>query len=513
MAEDNWAQGVCGPSKVASVRQGVRTEGRGGEAVSRWTRSLNHPATLSVLVVLIGALSHVRVSLHRANADTLLGPLMSTRKLTFYYWDQDRLANVVPALASVIRSIEPNLHLQVTLFAAGTGGVFALFLALNARALGIRSPLLVPVGTALAVTSTHLWLEPHALHIFTLEQAYALTYLFLIGGILLLRFTPPRAAVGSVLIVTAIVMNPSAVLLAPVARATYLSAGDRNAAARTFLISGIGFGVAQVASRLFGSNPNSTYYELDLERSVSNWNVVAQNITDTLVSTPIRVIVVTAVVLIVAARPRARWWWVLSLSGGATALAWMFIFGGVLWVEMNLLYFRYFYPVYLVLMFLIAAGLASASALVESRINLPALSRRSHYVAVVAGLGIAVALWLQLPRIEQIDSVVAVAGPIESMKENESRYVVGSYWDVWPTVIALADEGYEAYGIANRGDVLGEELNAQLTADLANGANVPVMCINVPADECNERLSEMSGISTELSTVAVEPGLIFITQS
>lgn len=492
--------------------QGIRTEGRGGKAVSRWTRSLNHPATLAVLVVLIGALSHVLVSLHRANADTLLGSLMSTRKLTFYYWDQDRLANVVPALASVVRSIEPNLHLQVTLFAAGTGGVFALFLALNARAFGIRSPLLIPVGTALAIASTHLWFEPHALHILTLEQVYALTYLFLIGGILLLRSTPQRAAVGSVLIVTAIVMNPSAVLLAPVAIATYLSAAERHAAARTFFISGIGFGVAQVTSRRFGANPNSAYYELDLGQSVRNWNVVAQNITDTLVSPPIRVIVVMAVVFIVVARPRARWWWVLSLSGGVTALAWMFIFGGVLWVEMNLLYFRYFYPVYLVLMFLIAAGLASAGALVERRINLPVLSRRSHYVAVVAALGVVAALWLQLPRLEQIDSVAAVAGPIEATKQSGSRYVVGSYWDVWPTVIALADEGYEAYGIANRGAVLREELNAQLAADLVGGAEVPVTCINVPADECNQRLSEMSGISTQLSTVDDKPGVIFVTQ-
>ncbi len=49
------------------------------------------------------------------DADSLLPAVMSIKKLTWYYWSQNRFGNLLPFLASPVRGIKANFYLQVYL--------------------------------------------------------------------------------------------------------------------------------------------------------------------------------------------------------------------------------------------------------------------------------------------------------------------------------------------------------------------------------------------------------------
>jgi hypothetical protein len=64
---------------------------------------------IASLMLTFGRNSHIH------DGDSLLPAIMSVQKLTWYYWDQDRFGNLLPFLASPLRPISLNFHVQVIL--------------------------------------------------------------------------------------------------------------------------------------------------------------------------------------------------------------------------------------------------------------------------------------------------------------------------------------------------------------------------------------------------------------
>ena len=72
------------------------------------------------LIILSGIVAGAILPLTHALAgyqdgDGILTSLISTQKLTWYVWGQDRLLNFIPALASPFSDVETNLRVQVFL--------------------------------------------------------------------------------------------------------------------------------------------------------------------------------------------------------------------------------------------------------------------------------------------------------------------------------------------------------------------------------------------------------------
>lgn len=69
------------------------------------------------------------------DADSLLPAFMSTQNLTWYYWDQNRFANVLPLLATPFKDISANFYFQVFLRNLGAywSIVFGLLLLTDRR--------------------------------------------------------------------------------------------------------------------------------------------------------------------------------------------------------------------------------------------------------------------------------------------------------------------------------------------------------------------------------------------
>ena len=75
-------------------------------------------ALLPVLLVILFAVAVLLVPTFvpwGQNADDLLPALISTQKLTFYFWGQDRFANLLPALTMWIGAPARNAEGQVVL--------------------------------------------------------------------------------------------------------------------------------------------------------------------------------------------------------------------------------------------------------------------------------------------------------------------------------------------------------------------------------------------------------------
>jgi hypothetical protein len=64
-----------------------------------------------------------------ANADVLMSSIMSLQNLTVYYWGQNRLLNVLPALAYPFR--DPHQNLQAILYITAAS-YFAFLISISA---------------------------------------------------------------------------------------------------------------------------------------------------------------------------------------------------------------------------------------------------------------------------------------------------------------------------------------------------------------------------------------------
>lgn len=141
-----------------------------------------------LIIILSGVIAGAILPLTQALAgfqdgDGILTSLMSTQKLTWYFWGQDRLLNFIPALASPFTDVETNLRVQVFF-----RSMFAYLSPLGILIFFNRSPKFLLVAIAitniilLACLSQYAQFNFYVQHntfgtsLVMLASAYALTY-------------------------------------------------------------------------------------------------------------------------------------------------------------------------------------------------------------------------------------------------------------------------------------------------------------------------------------------------
>ncbi len=67
-----------------------------------------------MLLILLGSAA-LTLGHDLQDADGVLPAIMSVQHLTWYYWNQNRFANLLPLLASPVRNVAWNLLVQVFL--------------------------------------------------------------------------------------------------------------------------------------------------------------------------------------------------------------------------------------------------------------------------------------------------------------------------------------------------------------------------------------------------------------
>ena len=114
---------------VMTTPASIRARDDTAEPGTRWA-SIGHAVRTAIPTIgAIGLL--VALAVHRylplVNADALVPALISTQHLTFFYWGQDRLASLVPALAWPVRDSIWNFRVQMLIAGFVFFGLLAMF--------------------------------------------------------------------------------------------------------------------------------------------------------------------------------------------------------------------------------------------------------------------------------------------------------------------------------------------------------------------------------------------------
>ena len=486
------------------------------------TRLLLTGTVACLVVVAMG--SYIRF----ANADSLLYPLMSTQRLTFFYWGQDRLANVIPLLASPVSDERANFYVQMTVVGVSFF-VLVMLLAWFHETADHRTTTAQSIAATTLVVGLVViaLLEGTTGHTFVFEQQYVVTMvLFVVGMRFVASEAIVRSAVGVVMMAISVLMISSTVLFLPF---VWVLVGPGPKRMRKTAVVGavaaVSFVVASVASSVFYDGPpqSSQYNDFSLGRLPRGLPSAIDNIVGSVHLAPTIAVGIGAVCILVVRRSHlAADLRAMYASSVVFAAGWLLAFSANGWVEANLFGYRYFFPVYAVTIFVITGGLIEGIRMIQPVVGRSRVARwlevghRAFWsFAVVLGV---VMTWGVIRL--QSDGGILVLEEVEADAQAADRLdveaVIGGYWRVWPAVFAARADGLDVVGITYRAEAIDEEVREVLgRVDTADWPTVQILCADVDEDECLAVLGRFTGqewlrsdlLSEIPLVISVEPAL------
>ncbi len=450
------------------------------------------------------------------NADALLYALISTQELTLFYWGQDRLVNLVPAIASPISNPTWNFYAQMLLFGCVFYGLVLIFIRHHLASTRHRVSA-VASSIALVLTAISLAVSlgggPSFQYIF--EQQYALSLtLFLVGSWLIMdRSGAASIIAASGAIVVSALLIPSTILFAPFA---WFLGRDGSTRTRRFalviLIGGCGFGVSSLASSWVNISTNSgDYAGFSIDTLGEGLPRVLEQFLDN--TNPVLVTLIIGASCWVLWSRRDMLETRLKLLYATTplfALVWLLVFSANSWVQTNSFSLRYFFPVVAAFLLLVGAATAEVATSFEN-------TMRQHVgttalqccvgVASVVAIGIGV---IGLTTDDSL-SVLRTAEPLAAtVVERDVDVVVGEYFEVWPVVFSARSKGADVNGIANRAWPI---LDNVIQAAEEQAGTITVLCAGDEVDRCRRRLSAFTEIEwVVVEELATDPPLVAVAR-
>jgi hypothetical protein len=490
----------------------------GGAAPKRAVVELG--PTIAAIALLV-ALASVRY-LPLATSDSLLPALMSTQRLTFYYWGQDRIANVVPLLAWPIRDPIWNFRFQMAVFGSAFFALVAQFAwyhlhATTRRATGFP----LAVATLLAGVAVLTPLRAATAYAFVFEQVYALSLaLFLRGARLVVSGSSRsrrRRVIGAVLIVLAVLLNPSVAVITPV---MWVLDDERDGRQRRFLAGpAVVFGALAaflVTSRVWGGGPDRrrAYGSFSLDGFADALSAATSGILGSL-DLSVAAVLAAGCALVIAARVRA---WpvrhrVLYVFAAGFGAGWLLLFTANEWVSINAHAYRYFFPLYAVGMLLVAAAVAEVVALVSARLerarqpgSRDAPARFSLAASALLACGVVAVASVATTDVHTLNEA---AEGVETARALDLRLVAGDYWSTWPIVVSGRSAGLDLLGVAGRSDAIVDDIGREVRRSMDASGSVRALCPSLDLDQCASDLSYWTGRPWSVTNVArADPSVI-----
>lgn len=453
-------------------------------------RTTGSTAAASIAV----AVAALAIGLRFSNADTLLGPIMSTNQLTFYYWGQNRLANLIPAIAWVVQDPAANFYLQVVLIACCTSGLLVFLAITHLRALRVDNLAALPVIVLVAGAMTIAVYGRFTTYVLVVEQHYAVAFLMTLAGGAAIASTRASLRVGGfLLVIGAIILNPSVVLITPVVAAAIVSLRRRRSAALLGAAAVVGTLLSVAASSTLGVpvGEPGTYSDFSIGRSFANLDEVILHIRQAIhIDRALVVLALGLVAVVVRRRSLPRWHHVTTLGALVFVVSWVVLFSGSRWVEINLLHFRYFFPLMLLIHYCATAAVAVVVTTVPRPLWLT--SQRATLGAGIISIAATAVAATFVPRIDELDAVRATAEAADSAAAGDIALIAGSYWMVWPVVFNLQADGRTSFGLAERGEVMRDELMRYVRNRVESDLPLRVLCVDVGVTTCLSRLDDVS---------------------
>ena len=467
----------------------------------------SHAITV-ILLIIFSLLAINQFAPEYLNADTILFPVMSLQHVTMFIWGQDRLANFIPYLLSIISSSELNLFTHLFLFALS----FFLLLLLCAEIIRMMSSDNKNgiVAFVILTTVSFIILSPAASYSFILEgQPYALSYLLLLSSFLISIRPAFNVKLTRTLVIAALFvatgLNPS--ILVPAAG---LSAG-------LFLIkkdwrSGLIFVLIAVAmftlwlqlSKWYGTPTGTNAYSaFNLHNIQENINVAITSILSQIRSIYVGGLIITVLLIRIMVNFE-----ILRSSKNILGLIWIFaicwllVFSNNDWIKLNQSHFRYFFPVFLALIFTLSFVIYQFAGQLNS-------IHRNWFV--MACLFVIVSLLARpLVPFEEYAIFKKIKPSIEIAEIEKVRFVAGNYWDAWPMVFQMQKTHGGAFGLLYRGD--GNAQNARQAFDSESKIHpaVKVLCMNSAIEICINDIKNFTPWYLQMTKVDCGNGCILL---
>lgn len=413
------------------------------------------------------------------DADGILTSLISTQKLTWYFWGQDRLLNLLPALAYPIRDPEANLHFQVFLRALmaflAPMGVLAFFER------GRRHLLVLTAVSGLVLAGCS---RGYSLFNLYVQHNPFSTSLVLFGGSALaarrwrggwavlipLSFGFLAYSVNFALVLFSI---PFLMLC------LVIKADERKYLGRLLAVQVVAIILAFLHAKLFGESSTSFGINPSIDAVRSGWLALAEYLRLPWLGA----LFLPAAAAALLTRDRNAWLALLVAAGMPLAVSAM---SCLTWLQANQFNVRYFLPFVLVFCtcctYLIVSPFAHRSSLGAQR---------------SAAIGCVLAIFcfclgglaerpgeLIAPTWRESSRTVADAAAREHV-----QLIAGDFWEVWPSVFRAREQLRERaagdaplFGASLRGHVLSDQIVQALRAR----GRLRSLCLLESLHECIE---------------------------
>jgi hypothetical protein len=462
-----------------------RIEHRGGASLLLRLAGL---IVYMTLLLLLAGLTINKYAPQYLHADVILFSVMSLQKITLFYWGQDRLLNVVPFIASIIR--DPKLNLSLILLIHSTVFYFCI-LIWSQRALKsvCESPKLSDRIQIFVICLAIVFaaLTPYAIFEFSITHIeYSLSYLLLALACSLFEnkvFKSQTIIMIFILLLFATAMNNSIILPSlMIAAVDYFERKKFDARIFTFAISATAsFIIWGLISKTYGQNSLSyttiSFVNFDdklLKVAISIGGVV--NLTAVLIFSlffTIKIIFSTKTLTEKFNKNQYYYWFFL--------ISWLLFFPANRWVEINAFNFRYFAPVMFIPLMM------TAIIVHKSAENLTIIFRGLFLTVLILFIGVN----LRAPNTSIDDYNIFDENNslfIKNENNNKIIYFSGDYWKAWPAVMNQMLRGSTSYGFAYRSQGNIETLRKAANTSLRDSGAIEVYCLNDTLDNCKEQV-------------------------
>lgn len=466
----------------------------------------------AMLLAALALLTVNRFAPDQISGDVMLYSVMSLQNVTVFFWEQNRLLNVGPALTSVIREPALNFYLNLLLPALA---FYGLLRAAAGQAVRLASPSvqggnwharILFVGLAAAIL---LVFHPAAIYDMVIWHIeYPLSCLLLLWSCRV--WFESRSGgwqqwvLAILLLGLALGVNFSIVIVA------LATVGARAIVKRNLDIRGIVFGSISlvlfllwlaVAQRFPGPSA-VTYSGFALGTLRTGLPQVVMNFAS-MVRLPVLILLgflILAAHVALAWRRRiggnaalSRLRWLLGLFG----VGWLLLFSGNAWVAANQFHYRYFAFTAFAFGMLLLIELAGMLVLVGKPM------RKAGFALAV--LLLAAGLAREFVPLDEYAFSQRLAPAVEA----GATVYAGEFSLAWASVMLGLLRGQQAFGVAERaaGNARAARRHA---ADLLERTGVlPVACVQAAVDRCAAQANALAGpLHLRSASLASAPGQV-----
>jgi len=407
--------------------------------------------------------------------------------VTPFIWGQDRLANFIPFIVSLITDPHLNLAAHLLIFSASFFALLLLCARVVTRLAGEREGGAgVLLAFSIAVLVSMVVLTPFAAYVFVVEgQPYALSYLLLLFAVMPLLGFEVKARWHLPLMATALFvatgLNPSIVIPGSAVACGHVVINRSRAS----LIRGLVL-VAMMAAMFVLWGALSKWYGTPIGVVYSSFDLgnTSANVVTAIIAIAAQVRFRELLALIVLLGMAGIFWDVQRPSASAKAMTmvwlfvglWVFVLAHNQWIKLNGSNFRYYFPFYLALLLHL-----TLAAYAQVRRLKPAARMAVAIACSVAAIG-----YLARPFVPMNEYGVLARARVNAEFSSQTgvRFIAGRFWEAWPLVFELAARGEKPIGLSYRAEGNRQGALRAIEDELDSRGELRVLCVSSPASEC-----------------------------